>query len=71
MTSNSEYRGKIDISSDGKHRLVIVSHLTTFQQNRKRTCKFLIDLTWNAPFHKCCGNVVSLFPVSSKTTDSR
>jgi len=41
--------GQIDLKIGGTHTLVIINQHTKCHQNRRRLCKCLIDLTWNAP----------------------
>ena len=45
MTSISGHEGEIDLKNGGTHRLVIINQQTKFHQHRRRSCKFLIDLT--------------------------
>ena len=47
MTSVSGPESQIDLNITETHRLVIINQHTTSHQNRRRLCKFLIDLTWN------------------------
>ena len=42
----------------GSHSLVIINQHTQFYQNRRQSCKFLIELTWNAPVAVIPGVVV-------------
>ena len=45
MTSVSGPEGQIDLNIGGTHLLVIINQHTKCHQNRRPSCKFLIDLT--------------------------
>ena len=49
MTSIFGPEGQADLRICGKHRLLIVNQNTKFNNDQRRSCKLLIDLTWNAP----------------------
>ena len=49
ITTINRCVSQIDLKYGWKHRLVIINKHTKFHQNQSRSCKLLIDLTWNAP----------------------
>ena len=47
MTSISGPEGQVNLNIGGTHRLMIINQQTKCHQNWRRSCKFLIDFTWN------------------------